>query len=72
MIAVENDGVSTCDNCERRRVAFVKCEGFEREFLCSRCAGAQQSDEGRKTTFSYQTDTRGHRKGKDWSKGGRR
>ena len=72
MIGVRDDGISVCDRCERGTVAVVNCEKWEREFLCNRCAERQQNDDGRKVAFSYQTDNTGHRKGKNWSKGGRR
>ena len=72
MIAVENDKVSVSDRCERGQVVVVHCENWEREFLCGRCAERKPTDKGRKVSFSYQTDNTGHRKGKNWSKGGRR
>lgn len=72
MISVENDDVSVCDRCERGIVVAVSVEDWEREFLCERCAGKAQDDAARKVAFSYQTDNTGHRKGKNWSKGGRR
>ena len=73
MIAINDDETSVCDRCNVGRVKFVECQAiWDREFLCNRCARVTSNDDGRKVAFSYQTDNTGHRKGKNWSKGGRK